>query len=146
MFCSQCGAENPDDAKFCSKCGNRVGAAATPTEDAAKSEAESSTGLSANVAGLLCYVVVWITGIVFLILEKKSTFVKFHAYQSIMTFGVLTVAQLVLGWIPYIGWVLNILIGILMFILWIILIIQAGTGKMWKVPWAGDWAEKQISR
>jgi len=146
MFCSHCGAENPDDARFCSKCGNRVGAAATPTEDGAKSEAESSTGLSANVAGLLCYVVGWITGIVFLILEKKSTFVKFHAYQSIMTFGVLTVAQLVLGWIPFIGWVLNILIGILMFILWIILIIQAGTGKMWKVPWAGDWAEKQISK
>ena len=146
MFCSHCGAENPDDARFCSKCGNRVGAAATPTEDAAKSEAESSTGLSANVAGLLCYVVGWITGIVFLILEKKSTFVKFHAYQSIMTFGVLTVAQLVLGWIPFIGWVLNILIGILMFILWIILMIQAGTGKMWKVPWAGDWAEKQISK
>ncbi|MCK5181409.1 MAG: zinc-ribbon domain-containing protein [Dehalococcoidia bacterium] len=146
MFCSQCGAENPDEAKFCSKCGNRVGAAATPTEDAARSEAESSTGLSANVAGLLCYVAGWITGIVFLVLEKKSTFVKFHAYQSIMTFGVLTVAQLVLGWIPFIGWVLNILIGILMLILWIILIIQAGTGKMWKVPWAGDWAEKQIGK
>ncbi len=146
MFCSRCGAENPDEAKFCSKCGNRLGAAATPTEDAAKSEAESSTGLSANVAGLLCYVAGWITGIVFLVLEKKSTFVKFHAYQSIMTFGVLTVAQLVLGWIPFIGWVLNILIGILMLILWIILIIQAGTGKMWKVPWAGDWAEKQISK
>ena len=146
MFCSQCGTENPDEAKFCSKCGNRVGAAATPTEDAARSEAESSTGLSANVAGLLCYVAGWITGIVFLVLEKKSTFVKFHAYQSIMTFGVLTVAQLVLGWIPFIGWVLNILIGILMLILWIILIIQAGTGKMWKVPWAGDWAEKQIGK
>ncbi len=146
MFCSQCGAENPDDARFCSKCGNRVGAAATPTEDAARSEAESSTGLSANVAGLLCYVAGWITGIVFLVLEKRSTFVKFHAYQSIMTFGVLTVAQLVLRWIPFAGWVLNILIGILMFILWIILIIQAGSGKMWKVPWAGDWAEKQISK
>jgi len=146
MFCPQCSAENPDEAKFCSKCGNRLGAAATPTEDAAKSEAESSTGLSANVAGLLCYVAGWITGIVFLVLEKKSTFVKFHAYQSIMTFGILTVAQLVLGWIPFVGWVLNILIGILMLILWIILIIQAGTGKMWKVPWAGDWAEKQISR
>jgi uncharacterized membrane protein len=146
MFCSQCGAENPDDARFCSKCGNRVGAAATPTEDADRLEAESSTGLSANVAGLLCYVAGWITGIVFLVLEKRSTFVKFHAYQSIMTFGVLTVAQLVVSWIPFIGWVLNILIGILMFILWIILIIQAGTGKMWKVPWAGDWAEKQISK
>ena len=146
MFCSHCGAENPEEAKFCSKCGNRLGAAATPTEDAAKPEAESSTGLSANVAGLLCYVVGWITGIVFLVLEKKSTFVKFHAYQSIMTFGVLTVAQLVFRWIPFVGGVLSILIGILMFILWIILIIQAGTGKMWKVPWAGDWAEKQISK
>ena len=146
MFCSHCGAENPDDAKFCSKCGNRIGVAATPTEGAPAPEAESSTGLSANVAGLLCYVLGWITGIVFLVLEKKSTFVKFHAYQSIMTFGILTLAQLVLGWIPFIGWVLNILIGILMLILWIILIIQAGTGKMWKVPWAGDWAEKQISK
>ncbi len=146
MFCSQCGAENPERAKFCSKCGAGLGVAAMPTEGAAKPEAESSTGLSANVAGLLCYVVAWVTGIVFVVLEKKSTFVKFHAWQSIMTFGVLTVANLILRWIPFVGWILEILIGILMFVLWLILIIQAGTGKMWKVPWAGDWAEKQISK
>jgi len=141
MFCSRCGAENPEAAKFCSKCGAELGAL-----PAAKPEAESSTGLSANVAGLLCYVAGWITGIIFVVLEKKSTFVKFHAWQSIMTFGVLTVAELILAWIPFVGWILSILIGILMFVLWIILIIQAGTGKMWKVPWAGDWAEKQISK
>jgi uncharacterized membrane protein len=146
MFCSKCGAKNPERAKFCSKCGAKLGASAKTSEAAAEPEAESSTGLSANVAGLLCYVAAWITGIVFVVLEKKSTFVKFHAWQSIMTFGVLTVAQLVLGWIPYAGWILSILIGILMFVLWIILIIQAGSGKMWKVPWAGDWAEKQISK
>jgi len=146
MFCSKCGAENPDEAKFCSKCGTELGVGATPAEGAGKPGAESSTGLSANAAGLLCYVLGWITGIIFVVLEQKSTFVKFHAWQSIMTFGVLTVAQLVLGWIPFIGWVLSILIGILMFVLWLILIIQAGTGKMWKVPWAGDWAEKQISK
>jgi len=146
MFCSQCGTENPEGAKFCSKCGAELGVAATPTEGAAKPEAESSTGLSANVAGLLCYVAGWITGIVFIVLEKKSIFVKFHAWQSIMTFGVLTVAYLILFWIPVVGWILSILIGILMFVLWIILIIQAGSGKMWKVPWAGDWAEKQISK
>jgi uncharacterized membrane protein len=146
MFCSKCGAENPEGAKFCSKCGAELGAIVKSPEGAAKPEAESSTGLSANVAGLLCYVLAWVTGIVFVVLEKKSTFVKFHAWQSIMTFGVLTVAQLVLGWIPFAGWILSILIGILMFVLWIILIIQAGTGKMWKVPWAGDWAEKQISK
>ncbi|HUW46666.1 MAG TPA: zinc-ribbon domain-containing protein [Dehalococcoidia bacterium] len=146
MFCSKCGAENPEGAKFCSKCGAGLGVAATPTEGAATPEAESSTGMSANVAGLLCYVAGWITGIIFVVLEKKSIFVKFHAWQSIITFGVLTVAYLILRWIPFIGWILSILIYILMAILWIILIIQAGTGKMWKVPWAGDWAEKQISK
>jgi len=146
MFCSKCGTENPDEAKFCSKCGNRLDASMEPSQAVEKTEAESSTGLSANVAGLLCYVLGWITGIIFVVLEKKSTFVKFHAWQSIMTFGVLTVAQLVLGWIPFVGWILVPLIGILMFVLWLILIIQAGTGKMWKVPWAGDWAEKQISK
>lgn len=141
MFCSKCGAENPEGAKFCSKCGTELGAPV-----AAKPEAESSTGLSANVAGLLCYVLVWVTGIIFVVLEQKSTFVKFHAWQSIMTFGVLTVAQLIVSWIPFAGWILSILIGILMFVLWLILLIQAGTGKMWKVPWAGDWAEKQASK
>jgi uncharacterized membrane protein len=146
MFCSKCGAENPEGAKFCSKCGAGLGVAGAPTEGAAKPETESSTGLSANVAGLLCYVAGWITGIVFVVLEKKSIFVKFHAWQSIMTFGVLTVAYLIFSRIPFIGWILSILIYILMAILWIILIIQAGTGKMWKVPWAGDWAEKQISK
>jgi uncharacterized membrane protein len=139
MFCSKCGAENPEGAKFCSKCGAELGAPGKP-------EAESSTGLSANVAGLLCYVLGWVTGIVFVVLEKKSTFVKFHAWQSIMTFGVLFVASLILSWIPFVGWILGTLIGILSFVLWLILIIQAGTGKMWKVPGAGDWAEKQASK
>jgi len=156
MFCSQCGAENPEGAKFCSKCGAELGVAATPTEGAAKPEAESSTGLSANVAGLLCYVAGWITGIVFIVLEKKSVFVKFHAWQSIMTFGVLSVIQIILsiiGTATFIfspGWwfvhVLGIIVWVITGILWIILIIQAGSGKMWKVPWAGDWAEKQISK
>lgn len=159
MFCSQCGTQNPEGAKFCSKCGAALGVGATTTEGAGGPEAESSTGLSANVAGLLCYVAGWITGIVFVVLEKKSTYVKFHAWQSIMTFGVLTVAHLVLSTIlgsigaatgalglVILAGVLGTIIWIMMLILWIILLIQAGTGKMWKVPGAGDWAEKQISK
>jgi uncharacterized membrane protein len=154
MFCSKCGAENPEGTKFCSKCGVELGAPVV-----AKTEAESSTGLSANVAGLLCYLAGWITGIIFVVLEKKSTFVKFHAWQSIMVFGVLTIAQIVFsvilaaigvatyspGLIIFAG-VLGTIIWILMVILWIILMIQAGTGKMWKVPGAGNWAEKQASK
>ena len=146
MFCSKCGTENPDNAKFCSKCGAEIAASTGPSEVASKPEAETSVGMSANVAGLLCYVAGWITGIVFVVLEKRSTFVKFHAWQSIMTFGVLTVAQLILMLIPIVGWILAIIIRIIMLVLWIILMVQAGTGKMWKVPWAGNWAERQASK
>ncbi len=146
MFCSKCGAENPEGTNFCSKCGAGLGVGATPTEGAAKPEAESSTGMSADIAGLLCYLLMWITGIAFIVIEKKSTFVKFHAWQSIMTFGVLTVALLILGPIPFIGRILWTLIFILMVVLWIILLIQAGTGKMWKVPGAGNWAEKMANK
>ena len=159
MLCSKCGTENPDEAQFCSKCGAGLGVAATPTEGAAKPEAESSTGMSANVAGLLCYVGLWITGIVFVVWEKKSTFVKFHAWQAIMVFGVLTAAHLILGTVltaiavvtfspglAILAGVLGTIIWILMVVLWIILVIQAGTGKMWKVPLAGDWAERRASK
>ncbi|HUV45471.1 MAG TPA: zinc-ribbon domain-containing protein [Dehalococcoidia bacterium] len=142
MFCSKCGAENPEGAKFCSKCGAEFGVSA----QSSKTSSEASTGLSPNVAGLLCYVLGWVSGIVFLVIEKKSKFVKFHAWQSIMTFGVLTVASLVLGWIPIIGLVFGWIIGILGLVLWIVLMIQAGTGKMWKLPWVGDWAEKQANK
>jgi len=158
MFCSKCGAENPDGAKFCSKCGAELGAATKPPEAVAKPEAESSTGLSANVAGLLCYVAGWITGIVFVVLEKKSKFVKFHAWQSIMVFGVLTVVQIILSILSAIAvstfsfgllqfaHVLNIIVWVLTVGLWIALMLLAYQGKMWKVPGAGNWAEKQASK
>jgi uncharacterized membrane protein len=146
MFCQKCGTENPETAKFCTKCGAGFAPAAGGSETPAMPPAETSIGLQPNIAGLLCYVGFWITGIVFLVIEQKSAFVKFHAWQSIMTFGILTVAFLILFWIPVIGWVLNWLIGILGFVLWIILLVQAGSGKMWKLPVIGDWAEKQASK
>lgn len=105
--------------------------------------AKTSTGLEQNVAGLLCYVLGWITGVVFIIIERDNKFVRFHAMQSIIVFGILTIARIVLGWIPFIGWVLGIIISILMFVLWIILMIKAFRGEMFKLPWAGNLAERQ---
>ena len=145
MFCPKCGTENPEYAKFCTKCGAALAPPAGGSETPA-TPAETSIGLQPNIAGLLCYVAGWITGIIFLVIEKKSQFVKFHAWQSIMTFAVLNVAYLIFFRIPVIGWVITWIISILSFVLWIILIIQAGTGKMWKLPWIGNWAEKQASK
>jgi uncharacterized membrane protein len=157
MFCSKCGTENPGEAKFCAKCGAGLGTA-TPAGEEGKSAGESSTGMSANVAGLLCYVAGWITGIVFVVLEKKSAFVRFHAWQSIMTFGVLTVVQIILAMISGMAFatlafglwrfvnVLGVLVWVIVVGLWIALVVTAAMGKMWKVPLAGDWAEKQARK
>jgi len=104
-----------------------------------------SMGLDENIAGLLCYVVGWITGIIFLVLEKENQFVRFHALQSILTFLPLSVIALLLGWIPFVGWVLAGLVWILTFILWIVLMFKAYRGEKYKLPIAGDIAEKQIT-
>lgn len=104
--------------------------------------AKTSTGLEENVAGLLCYVLGWITGLVFFLIEKENKFVRFHAMQSIIVFGVLCIASIVIGWIPVIGGIIGALIGLLALVLWIILMIKAYQGEKFKLPWAGDLAEK----
>jgi len=104
--------------------------------------AKTSMELDENVAGLLCYILGWISGLVFFLIEKKNKFVRFHALQSIIVFGVLTLASIVLGWIPFIGWVISTIISVLAIVLWIILMIKAYQGEKFKLPWAGDLAEK----
>jgi uncharacterized membrane protein len=48
---------------------------------APENQSTRGTGLQPNIAGLLCYLLGWITGIIFLIIEKEDKFVKFHAYN-----------------------------------------------------------------
>ena len=100
---------------------------------------KSSTGLDENVAGFLCYLFGFITGIVFLVVEKRSSFVKFHAMQSTITFLIIFVILILLGWIPIIG----ILIWILSLILWLILMIKALRGERYGLPIIGKLAEKR---
>ncbi|MFC1979850.1 DUF4870 domain-containing protein [Chloroflexota bacterium] len=101
----------------------------------------STTGLELNTAGLLCYLGGWITGIVFLVIEQKNQFVRFHALQSIVTFGALTVTSALLNWIPFVGGFFGSVIGILAFILWILLMVKAYQGELYKIPIAGHVAE-----
>jgi uncharacterized membrane protein len=107
---------------------------------------KTGTGLQENVAGLLCYVLGWVTGIVFLILEKDNRFVRFHATQSIITFGAITVVQIILSFIPVVGGILGWVVWLLSLVLWIILMVKAYQGQMYKLPVAGDIAEKQANK
>lgn len=101
----------------------------------------SITDIRPNVAGLLCYLAGWITGIIFLVIEQKNKFVRFHAMQSIVTFGLLTIASALLSWIPFVGVFFGAVIGILMFILWIVLMIKAYQGELYELPVAGNIAK-----
>jgi uncharacterized membrane protein len=102
--------------------------------------AKTSTGLDENVAGLLCYVLGWISGTIFILIETENKFVRFHAMQSIIVFGILTVAGIILGFVPYIGW----LVPAISFILWVVLMVKAYQGAKYKLPWAGNLAERLI--
>jgi len=104
---------------------------------------KTSTGLGENVAGLLCYVLGWVSGVIFLLIEPENKFVRFHAIQSLAVFGVLTIAFILLGAIPVLGVAFTTLIGLLWFILCIVLMVKAFQGKKYKLPWAGNFAEKR---
>ncbi len=107
---------------------------------------KTSSGLQENVAGLLCYVLGWVGGLVFILIEPENKFVRFHAMQSIIVFGALFVASGVLTWMPVIGVFFGVVIGILSFILWIVLMVKAYQGTMYRLPLAGDLAEKWLGK
>lgn len=106
-------------------------------EQSSEEKEQSSTGLEENVAAFLCYLLGFATGIVFLVVEKKSSFVKFHAKQSTITFLGLFVILVAIGWVP----VLGTLIWIFTLILWLILMIKALQGKRYLLPIVGKLAE-----
>jgi len=105
---------------------------------------KTQTGLNQNVAGLLCYVFGWVTGIIFLLVEKENKFVRFHAMQSVVTFLGLTIIAIVAPVIPFFGVVISFLTWPVSIILWVVLMMKAYNGEKYKLPWAGDFAEKQV--
>ncbi|WP_084710725.1 DUF4870 domain-containing protein [Ornithinibacillus californiensis] len=111
-----------------------------------KTSNKTSSGMDENLAGLLSYLVGFVTGIIFLLIEKESRFVRFHALQSIFVFVALFVLNIVLSFIPFIGWAISLIIAPLSFVLWIVLMIQAYQGKLFKLPIIGDMVEKQLEK
>jgi uncharacterized membrane protein len=142
-FCNQCGAQIADGATTCAACSSgRPAVVVAP--------AGTGTGLADNVAGMLAYVTI-IPAIVFLVVEpyNKSRFVRFHSFQSIF-FGVawtaLWIVLNIVAHIPFLGFLTILiwpLVGLAGLVIWIILLLKANQGLMFKLPVIGDLAEKQ---
>ncbi len=153
-FCSKCGAQVADQAAFCPQCGTPQSKSAPASPNPA---ASARSGMAENVAGLLCYLFGWITGIIFLLIDKRP-FVRFHAAQSIVVFGGLHIISHVLGLIIGVsiftgGWgslgagVLALhALHILMFVLWILLMVKAYQGERFKIPLAWEIAEGMVGK
>src|SRR5439155_14825447 len=119
--------------------------------------ASTSTGLPSNVAAAIACIPL-VGGIIFYILEKRDSFVRFYAMQSII-FGiawivfaiVYSIVHAILTNIPAIGFMFEIILGITWALVWvaflvvfIITIIKAFTGVRWDIPYIGPIARKQV--
>ena len=146
-FCNRCGAQIADGTTTCAACLSK--APAVP--------AASGSGMADNVAGMLAYITI-IPAIIFLVTEpyNKSRFVRFHSWQNlflhlaavVLWIG-LFIVSIILAFIPILGHLISFLlwaglsVGVL--IVWIILLMKANQGVMYKLPVIGDLAEKQAN-
>ena len=107
-------------------------------------------GLTDNVAGALAYVTI-IPAIVFLVLEpfNRKRFIRFHSFQCLFfaaSWTVLWIGLSIIGHIPFLGWATVLLwplISLAGFIIWLILVLKAYQGQMFKLPVIGNMAEQQ---
>jgi uncharacterized membrane protein len=104
-------------------------------------EKPQTTGLQENIAGMLCYAAWWVTGVIFLVLEPNNKNIKFHAWQSILSFGAFFIAALILSLIPFI-WFIGTILWIAGVILWIYLMYMTYQGKKIVLPVVGQLAQK----
>ena len=153
-FCATCGA--PVEGRFCAKCGSAVAegappaGAAPPPPGPGPQPAPAAAGMTDNVASALCYVLGFITGIVFLVLApyNQNKAVRFHAFQSIFLsiawILISVVFNIIVGVLQIFSlYFLSPLIGLAFFVLWIYMIIAAYQGKKVVLPVIGPIAQQQ---
>jgi uncharacterized membrane protein len=132
--------------------GYQQGPYGTPPSGAQSPLGPSSMGMQPNVAAGLSYVFGWVTGLIFFLVEKQNRFVRFHAMQSILFFGGISVIDILLSVIGNFGF-LGLLtvfassaLGIIGLVGWIVLMINGFQGKYFKLPIVGDYAEKYANQ
>lgn len=157
-FCASCGAQM--EGKFCAKCGAPAGAAAAAAGGGAAPQAMMpapavrSSAMADNVASMLCYVLGFITGIIFLVLEpyNKNKVVRFNAFQSIFLSVAVIVIRIALGIVftamfslsgLFLGLAIFSLFSLACFILWLYILISTYQGKTVVLPVIGSLAQQQ---
>lgn len=174
MNCHSCGEELDPDSAFCSGCGTAIleddasmdvsQSHDDPTMAGMETNSETQVvgGLDENVAGTLCYLFGFLTGLVFFLLEERNEFVRFHAAQSMLVFGGLAVLSIVfsviaifLDLIPVVGWLFAagfglvtalfwLVAGPLALILWLVLMLKAYKGERFELPVVGSKAKDLV--
>ena len=144
-FCNMCGAQIADGTTTCAACAGRVPAASAPP-------VANAGGLADNVAGMLAYITI-IPAIIFLVMEpyNRNRFIRFHSWQCLFftaALFVLHVGLSIVTFVPFLALItfpLHVLVSLGGFILWIVLLLKANQGQMYKLPVIGDLAEKQAN-
>jgi uncharacterized membrane protein len=115
----------------------------------------TDTGLAPNVAGALAYVLGPLTGILFLVIEKRNPFVRFHAAQSVV-FGVvwivlsivISIIGMMLGVIPILGWLIGLALSLGLAVgglgIWLLLMYEAFSGNEWELPLVGHHSRRLV--
>jgi uncharacterized membrane protein len=138
MICPACNNETGSTATFCPHCG-----ANTATGAAAAVPAQQG-GLSETAAGAIAYITI-IPAIIFLVMEpyNRSSFIRFHSWQSIFLGITAAVVHTILMVIPIIGWILLVPVSLIFLGIWIYAILKASKGERYKLPFIGNFAEQQ---
>jgi uncharacterized membrane protein len=117
----------------------------------------SSTGLDVRLASVLCYSVWWITGGLFLLLERQHRTIRFHAAQSLVLFGAVSVLLVTVGALSAVALVVSSqtyqivrVFGDLMWagaaVVWLVLVLRAWRGDVWRVPLVAALADQVVKR
>jgi uncharacterized membrane protein len=139
----------PETAEFCPGCGRAIGTA---------QRANAAVGaLPENVIGALAYCT-FIPAIIFLVIEpySKNRFVRYHSIQCLLFWAALAVIAaavkvvgFVLALVPIVGQLVVVLIGVVVaiaaFLVWLVLVVKALQGEMFRLPVLGDLAERYAS-
>lgn len=158
-FCSECGFQqvplplHPYDI-YCSECGHRLTKGKSPSTAASDPEFSRDSvqeSVPENVAAVLCYLFFWISGVAFLLTDKRR-FVKFHAAQSVVVFGALSGLEFLAlrlaknafmdqSWYSSLWFLAASIIGFVAVAAWLLLMLSAYERKMFRVPGAARIAD-----